>query len=475
METVKDGRTTQRRIQFSDKQIEAEEENAAKRVLESEDSPTTRQKPCKPGLPLEKKIEHETRRMNLLINEHNRLKFAVKEKETKLIELQEMSKTAELKITTYNNEDSECQEVRGIFKVLDEKERAVSIGQMELNRANKTFQWAATAAESTVGQMFQMEYETMEKKRQLDKELFKLGTVEKELKKQIETFGRPLSPTSQSRLKERETEEEEKEEVERSSPVTAAHQCYDICGASESDTRAVEDMEALREALGCADVQDLVNKVVSQRATTQRLLAEKTQLEEVVRQETKALADLELRHAELKFSVKPAATRFDEMKEQMQAKLDLQVDGVQRLQAELQQSQDLLDTVERGINNLYFRTSCVPVEGLPIVFSPDRIDKLKDIAARLPTLLQRASEQKPVTSVVDQEKVYNFLELLNMMEPKNNKRGSITIDNSQLSDDEEEEGEEESSPSREEIKRGSLRLIESQQAKKSSRRAKKKD
>lgn len=37
-----------------------------------------------------------------------------------------------------------------MFKVLDEKEHAVSIGQMELNRANKTFQWAAAAAESTV-------------------------------------------------------------------------------------------------------------------------------------------------------------------------------------------------------------------------------------------------------------------------------------------------------------------------------------
>ena len=63
--------------------------------------------------------------------------------------------------------------------------------------------------------------------------------------------------------------------------------------------------------------------------------------------------------------------RFDEMKEQLQAKLDLQVEGVQRLQAELQQSQDLLDTVERGINNLYFRISCVPVEvslNVPLTF-----------------------------------------------------------------------------------------------------------
>lgn len=49
------------------------------------------------------------RRRHLLINEHNRLKFAVKEKEIKLIQLQEMLDTAKLKTTTYNNEDAECQ------------------------------------------------------------------------------------------------------------------------------------------------------------------------------------------------------------------------------------------------------------------------------------------------------------------------------------------------------------------------------
>lgn len=37
--------------------------------------------------------------------------------------------------------------------------------------------------------------------------------------------------------------------------VSADHQCYDICGASPADMRLVEDMEALRESLGCADVQ----------------------------------------------------------------------------------------------------------------------------------------------------------------------------------------------------------------------------
>lgn len=37
--------------------------------------------------------------------------------------------------------------------------------------------------------------------------------------------------------------------------ASADHQCYDICGASQSDMELVEDMEALRETLGCADMQ----------------------------------------------------------------------------------------------------------------------------------------------------------------------------------------------------------------------------
>lgn len=46
----------------------------------------------------------------------------------------------------------------------------------------------------------------------------------------------------------------------------------------------------------------------------------------------------------------------------MEARLKQEKDRVKGLQAEVKQSQDLLDTVERGINNVYFRMSCVPVE-----------------------------------------------------------------------------------------------------------------
>ncbi|XP_078106026.1 coiled-coil domain-containing protein 183-like isoform X1 [Sander vitreus] len=495
---TKDSRTL-RRIKTSEKQMKAEH-GAAKLVLDSHDKLTTTQKPLfKAGLPLEKKIEQEKRRRHVLINEHNRLLFAVKEKETKLKELQESLKAKTLELTNYNSEDT-CkqrirqlennldkmkmktteareiqtayqhirehlqQEVCGMYKLLEQKQHAVAVGQAEVERAAQHFQSVAAAADCTLGMMAQMEYETVGKKREMDIELCELSAEEKELKRQMETLGR-LSPTAHSRLKEQEIEEV------LSSPVTD-HQGYDICGASQGDMELVEEMEALREALGCADVQELVNKVVSQRATRQQLLTEVSQNEELARQEAHALGHLELQYAQLRFSAQPAATRLNEQKGTMQAKLNEEVFRVECLQAGLKQSQDMLDAVERGVNNLYFRMSCVPVEGLPRASCTESMDKLRDISTRLPTLLHRASKHQPEISGLDQERVYSLLEQLNRMESRNIKRPSTPIHALQLSDDDDEE---ECCPSREEIKRCSSRLIEAEQNKKSSRRAKKKE
>ncbi|XP_038558413.1 myosin-16-like isoform X2 [Micropterus salmoides] len=495
---ITDARTsTPRQVKTSEKQTA---EDGAKHVLDSHDKLSRRQKPLsKPGLSLEKKIEQEKRRRHVLINEHNRLTFAVKTKEAKLKELQEQLKAMSLQPTNYNCEDT-CeqrirqlennldkmklkttqakriqtaywhilehlqQEVRGMYKILDQKAHAVAVGQAEVDKATQKFQSAAAAADSTLGKMVQVENETMEKKSKMDSELGELTAEENELKRNMKTLGR-LSPKGQSRLKEREIEEKA-----QSIPVTD-HQYYDICGASQSDMKLVEDMEALREILGCADIQDLVNKVVSQQATKEQLQTEVTHCEELVRQEAKTLADLELLNTELKFNAKPTTTRFDKLKEQMQAKLSQKVDHVQRLQAKLQQSQGLLDTVEQGVTNVYFRMSCVLVEGLPSASSTNGTDKLGDISARLPTLLQIASKQKPEISGLDKERVYSLLEQLNMMGMRNNKRQTTPLDTPQLSEDEEE-----CVLSREEIKRNSSKLIESKQKKKnkSSRKGKRK-
>ncbi|XP_063735219.1 golgin subfamily A member 6-like protein 24 [Eleginops maclovinus] len=340
---MKDSRSpTHHPVKTSGKCKEAEA-SAAKQLLDIHDQLPSRQKP---DLSLEKKIEKEKQRQKILINEHNRLKLVVKQKEAKLKGLQKTLQTMDLQPTTYNSEDT-CkqrirqlennidkmqvkitkareiqtayepiqenleQEVRAMYGVVEQKEHAVAIGQAKMDKASKESETAAAAAGCTLGRMFQMEYETMGKKREMDLELCELSAEEKELKKQMETLGQ-LSLTGQ-RLREQdiqaEEEEEEKEEEAAQSLPATDQQCHDIRWASQADMKLGEDLEALRESLGCADVQELVSKVVSQQATTQQLLSEVSRSEELTRQEEGALTKLQLQHAELKFSSKPAATR----------------------------------------------------------------------------------------------------------------------------------------------------------------------
>lgn len=54
--------------------------------------------------------------------------------------------------------------------------------------------------------------------------------------------------------------------------------------------------------------------------------------------------------------------RSDELRAEVKAEQDEKALRVQRLHADLKRSQALLDTAERGVNNLHFRMSCVPVE-----------------------------------------------------------------------------------------------------------------
>ncbi|KAK1895874.1 Coiled-coil domain containing protein 183, partial [Dissostichus eleginoides] len=458
-----------------------EADSSAAKQLDSPDQLLSRKKP---GLSLETKIDLEKRKRNDLINEHNRLKFAVKEKEARLKTLQKTLQTMDAQPAASNTEDA-CrqrirqlennldkmkvkiteareiqtayghirenlqQEVRDIYGVLEQREQAVAVGQAKLDKASKQSQTAAAATGCTLGRVLQMECETMGKKREMDLELCVLSAEEKELKRQMETLGQ----LSTQRLREQYYDQ----------------QCYDVCGASRSDMKLMEDMEALREALGCADVQELVSKVVSQQATQQDLLSEVTRCEELTRQEDAALTQLHLQHAELKFSSKPAASRFDGLKGEMEAELNQEVFRVRRLHGALQQSQDLLATVERGVNNLYFRMSCVPVQELSSASCTESLDKVKDISNRLPTLLQRASQHKAEISGLDQERVHSLLEQLNRMESRNVKRPSTPIHSPEVSDDEDE-----CCPSRDEIKSNSMRLVESEQSKSSSRRGKRK-
>nr|XP_040052558.1 myosin-14-like isoform X2 [Gasterosteus aculeatus aculeatus] len=348
----------------------------------------------------------------------------------------------ELQKTYQHIHDHLQQEVREMEQARGRKEHAVSTGRAEVERLSRQLQAEAAALESSQGRLDEL----LRKKEEM--KLDQLNAEERNLNR---------TPENQ---KGREIDgDEEKEEGAHSFHVTD-HQPCDVSGASQSDRKLVEDMEALREALGVCHVQEIGPRVASLWATKERLLAEVTRYQDEIRQGAKAFAELELQHTKLKFT--PSATRSDELRAEVKAEQDEKALRVQRLQADLKRSQALLDTAERGVNNLHFRMSCVPVEGLSSESPTDSMETLKDIRARLPMLLQRASEQE-ADSGLDQETVYTLCEQLNAMESRNAKALSIPTDASHLSG-----GEEDSAPSRAEIKRRSSRLIEAGR-KKSSR------
>ncbi|XP_033957589.1 coiled-coil domain-containing protein 183-like [Pseudochaenichthys georgianus] len=138
------------------------------------------------------KIVREKGKINVLIIEHNRLSFAVKEKEARLKTLQKTLQTMDAQPADSNTEDA-CrqrirqlennvdkmkvkiteareiqtayghirenlqQEVRDIYAVVEQKKQAVAVGQTKLDKASKQSQTAAAAAGCTLGRVLQME------------------------------------------------------------------------------------------------------------------------------------------------------------------------------------------------------------------------------------------------------------------------------------------------------------------------------
>ncbi|XP_072243016.1 uncharacterized protein [Leuresthes tenuis] len=437
----------------------------------------TEQEKCKRELSIEKK---------LLIREYNSLTAAVRERKEKLNGLM---KVLNSQPTTYKVDDTLERQIReaenkrekmkmkiiaaekirtsytSVFehlkqqlqaqeKVLDQKEVAVIRGQVELEKAKKKLECAAVESGTVErphhlnpwGLQFQMENEVRERRREMDSKLHELIAEKGELKRSIEMSG-------QSSVKE---------QVQGTEEVAEFAQCGasadDQLDTFESDMKLMEDMDAIREARDFAEVQ---------QAIKEQLLVEKVHVEEVIREKTKILADLEVRYIELKCSKKPACKSLQQLKEKKIAKVKQEADHVQRLKSELNHLEDVLDTTDQGIRNLYFLMSSGPAEGRSGMSS---IDKLEEIKVLLGRLQQSATTKKPHVSSEDRERVYSLMEKINSSEVRNNRRPATPLDPLESS-----EGEEQACPTREEIKRNSIQPTKKGKERKKSAKSGKKD
>ncbi|XP_041757348.1 coiled-coil domain-containing protein 183-like isoform X1 [Coregonus clupeaformis] len=506
------------RIQQLERQTQAEY-SAAKEILENDQkSPqggsTLGRSLPKPGPSMESIVEREKRRQCTLTEQHNRLQCAVRAKESQLLEMEPDMKVLELDSIADDDEQHYDQRVRQLenslekmtIKIteaeriqktylrvcdhlhrevcempmaLDQLQNSVVSGQTELGKVAHMSHTAVAAVDCTKSQLVHMERQLMVERRMMEKGLTeRRGVKEKEVESRLEREreGERRSSRVAQKLKEQGRRGSSAREglAEDTAPIRA-QQTAAASITPQSIFKLVEDIDALREALSCTDLQELETRLVSQQATREQLHTQMTQCEELVSQSMETLAALELQYARLKFSAGPGSDRFEQLKEEMQVELEQEEERCSQWEAKLGRAQSVLHGVEQGVNNLFFRISCVHVKDSPKELGDlDATEKLREIGVRLPTLQTTASE-KIEENTADHEKVWSFLEQSTMMEPRNFKRASSPVYNSASEDTFQFRSlEEDCSLTREEIKRRSIQLIEAHQPKKKAQRGTKK-
>uniref|UniRef100_A0A8C7RCV6 Uncharacterized protein n=1 Tax=Oncorhynchus mykiss TaxID=8022 RepID=A0A8C7RCV6_ONCMY len=329
------------------------EYHAAKEILENDQKApqgrcTLGRSLPKPGPSMESVVEREKCRQCSLIEQHNRLRFAVRAKESQQLEMEPDMKVLELDSILDDDEQHYDQRVRQLenslekmtIKIteaeriqktylrvcdhlhrevcempmaLDQLQNSVVDGQSELGKVVHMSYTAVAAVDCTKSQLVHVERQLMVECRMMEKELTeRRGAKEKEVEGRLEREreGERRSSRVAQKLKEQGWRGSSTREglAEDTSPIRA-QQTIAAPITTQSVFKLVEDIDALREALSCTDLQELETQLASQKATREQLHTQITQCEELVRKSMETLATLELQYAQLKFSAGPGSDR----------------------------------------------------------------------------------------------------------------------------------------------------------------------
>ncbi|XP_010874997.2 coiled-coil domain-containing protein 183 [Esox lucius] len=504
------------RIQQLERRTQAEY-SAAKDILENyQKTPTDGKTICRspPKLgPSSKSIEEcEKHRQFTLINQLNGLQCAVRAKESQLVELEQAFKALELDSTPDGDEQrcnqcvrqlenslekmtmkiTEAERIQTTYlrvcehlhwevlqmpMTLDQLQNSVVGGQAELGTVAHISHTAVAALDSTKSQLVQIERQLTTERREMEEALnetrrMKEKVVEGRLERERE--GQQRASKSQ-KLKDQGRRGNAKEGGTDVTVPVKVQQTVPVPTTPQSIGKLVKDIDSLKEALCCTDLQELETRLLSQKAKREKLHHRMAQCEDHVRQSEDTLAALKLQYAQLKFSAGPSSDRFEQLKEEIRTELEQEGERCRLWEAKLSKAQSVLSGVEKGVDNLFVRMNCVPVKDSPPDLGRlDAIEKLREVSVRLPTLLTTVSEET-VENTADHEKVWAFLEQSIMMAPWSYKRSSSPVhDSASEGTFQFHSQEEDCSLSREEIKRRSIQQIEANQPKKKAGKGTKK-
>ncbi|XP_031425884.2 citron Rho-interacting kinase-like [Clupea harengus] len=352
-ETVRGLPLREQRIRIQ--QLEKESEhNAAREILENDhklprDAKTLGNYLLDRGPALQNIVEKQQRRLCTLVEQHNGLQYTLRLRESQLLEMENTMKSLErhsnpdpkkrhydqsvrllenclekmsMKITeaehiqnTYIRvEEHIHREVREMPQVLDKLQSTVMRGQTELSEVAQISQSALAAVESTKGMLVQLERQLMTERQVIDgklntKHLEKERGVEGRLER--EEGDRRISRAS-NRSKDQKKSIMPKEDLtDTIDPVgvRVAQKSPTPTNTQQSHMKMAKEMDDLKEALGCTDLQELESRLVSQTATQQQLHTQMKQCEERAAQKQEELAALELQYAQIKFNPGPGCER----------------------------------------------------------------------------------------------------------------------------------------------------------------------
>ncbi|XP_076854369.1 uncharacterized protein LOC143509487 [Brachyhypopomus gauderio] len=503
------------RLQQLEKQIQAECD-AAKKV------PDTENKACvacaawtvpKPGPSLESLAEREHRTLCALVAQYNELKYTKWVKEGQLQELHQ--RTRRLEGNTAPDADGEkCvqlenilenislkfteakkiystylrvrehlqQEGRKMSHGLEKLQTSVFSNYVELSKAAVTAQcvtavnttkteWQSMAArqatkpEVSEAQVEKVQVEKVQvEKVQVEKVQVEKAQVEKahEVETRVRSEKKGLTAQGTNTEKEQGWTVTQEDLTELTNPPATRGGRHSLAPPTipQPELKLMEDVDALTEALSCTDLQELETRLVSQNATEKELLSQTARWEQLVEQRQQDLEELQLQHAQLKFS--SPSRRCEGLKAGLEEELGGEQERIDQWESRLGKAQAVLQILEQSIDSLYFQMRCLTVKGSPPEASLNAMGKLTEIRAVL-ACLQSAGLQPVEVGSLDHEKLWDFLVQSAMIEPRNYKYVGSPVHSSASKDTLQEK---DCLLSRDEIKHRGNQVIEAHQPKK---------
>ncbi|XP_006640619.2 coiled-coil domain-containing protein 183 [Lepisosteus oculatus] len=345
-------------------------------------------------------------------------------------------------------------ELRGLPQTLEELRAVICARDTELDHVAQISQHAVTTVEVTKRELWLLEQQFLQERQAREQEL-----AERKGTSPVGGKGQPGDPGQR----------QDRKGVKGGLPVGPDPSAASRGGQlpvpqapRELSARLATDIESLREALSCTDLQVLESRILSQQSQQEHLLSWVQQCQEKVEAHRASLASLEVQHAQLKFSAGPSAASFERLRAGLEAGLEGQRERCGQGGPRLAVAQGLLEEAEQGIDNLHCKLSCVALPGKEAQEDAglDAQQKLQQLHAKL-MALQDLVGTTVMPGSQDTDKLWAFLEHSTLEQPRTCRLPLHALCSS-LSEDSFQflSPEEDCSLSRDEIKRRGRQLLE---------------